>query len=152
MKKKKFIFISAIIVALVTCFMNLGLFWMTDEIDMRYWREDNAFLDFVQLLPLFVSPILHVAVSVITGIILRKRNILDTLQRKLFWTIAGGLYLLLMLTVFPACWYYWEIGAGWGVGLYLAVIWYVIMGVSAIWFLIVLGILIGNLRSKAAHR
>ncbi len=152
MKKKRFIFISAVIVALVTCFMNLGLFWLTDEIDMRYWREDNAFLDFIQLLPLFVSPILHVLVSVMTGIILRKRNILDKLQGKLFWTIADGFYLVLMLTVFPTCWYYWEIGAGWGVGLYLAVIWYVIIGVSAIWFLIVLCVWIGDLRSKEAYR
>lgn len=152
MERKKFLIISAVTVAVVTCFMNLGLFWMTDEIDTRYWREDNAFLDFIQFLSLFVSPILHVLVSCIVGIVLRKRNMLDRVQRKLFWMIAGGLYLVLMLTVFVMCCYYWEIGAAFGVGLFLAVTWYAIMGVSAIWFLIVLCIMIGDWKNREAHR
>ncbi|MBE5864716.1 MAG: hypothetical protein E7292_00705 [Lachnospiraceae bacterium] len=148
MKKRLIIVIVAVVLAVLNCFMNLGLFWLTDEIDMRYWREHNILLDLFTMSPILIMPILPIVTSVISGRILQKRYVVNEEQRNLFLVISDGIYLVLLFTVFQMCCAIWEIGAEWGRGIFLAVTWFVSLGVSASWFLIVVCVWIGELRRK----
>jgi len=128
-------------VAILSCLINLVLFWLTNEISFRYWRLDSIWLDIVQLLPLVITPGILVVVSTIVGCIMRKRNIWTKEQRNLFWLLADSIYLGLMLTVFQLCCTYLGIGVEWGTGMFLTVVWCLTLGVTVLHLLVIAGLM-----------
>ena len=139
--KKIMLVIGSVSVAILSCLINLVLFWLTDEISFRYWRLNNIWLDIVQILPLVISTTILFVISTIVDYIAKRKNIWTKVQRNLFRVLADIFYLGLMLTIFQMCCARWEIGAEWGVGLFLAVTWYLTLGVTVVHLAVVAGLM-----------
>ena len=134
----KKIIIQSLSISIIVCLVNFMLFWLTDEIDFIYRWSDSIWVDMVLLLPLMISPTILIVVSSIIGILKKKKKIWDNAQRNEFWILTDIFCLFLEIILLPILCAHFEVGMAWDTGLYLAVIRWLTMIVTAIHLFVVI--------------